>query len=1158
MPPSSPEVIGKYSVQRWIESGGMGDIYLARDPTLDRPVAIKLLREGFDSEELRERFEREARAAGRLSHPNIVTVYEFGDFEGRPFIAMEFVAGESLAKLIRRKAPLSLPMKLEMMEGLCAGLAHAHRGGIVHRDIKPANLMVDAEGAIKVLDFGIVRMAGSGLTHHGVLVGTVNYMSPEQIAGSGTIDHRSDVFAVGTVFYELLASKRAFPGEMAEVLYKIVHADPEPLAKVCPGIDPAIERAVHRCLEKSPDRRYQELTQLRRDLSRIRQRIEVEEGEPASTVVRPHDAPVPTPPPIPPDTVAPVLTEAESALARHDVDRAISLAEHAAALAPHDPRPRELLQKAERVRQARTLSGALNRAQTALARKEYEAARQATDEALAVDPQNAMAKGLKREIDSAITAMRRLEAHDRSALEAIGHAKRLFNEGKHAAAFDRLERFAPPHVQVIQALAELRALHEQQARARKELEARTERLHQLIAAARQALALDDLTAAGAAVNEATALATSLRVGETEVASAGRALDERTRDLKRVAQCLEDGDVFLARGELEQARQAAQEAHRLRPGDAAAVTLGNRVQQAFEARRAEEAHRRAEQERQRTIDAWLHEARNAPDENRARAALNKIFEIEPFHADARRVLEEMRRKQEERRRQIQEQIAQGRKAVDEGRFADAVRLLRPLAPGPEASHDPAFLELLARADAGFEQAEAARRRQEKLSADLKTAADKAGRAEFAAARAIIQAILTEEPGHTRARALRDEIVKTEEVHARAENTSEKALALFDRGDHSGAIALLERFSPPHPLASATLADLRARFDEIERARRRAEQAERRRQAVQSATATLGALVRDRRLLGLLLATVVAVATWRLWPTLEYELVPPPPGPRHTADLVLKGESEEYDMERELARQQQAREEGRQAGGVTAVPGTEPGGTPGPTVPVVVRKLPSGSQTGEPSAGGGVTSPAGGSTTGSTKAGGTQAGATPPGSTQPGAAQPGGTPSGGVGVPSGGAEPASVPSSGAGTAGGASSPGPVSGAGGGTKPAEEKATPEPAGGGTSSVNLKDLARQEVQAWLKEYERVYATLDESAIRRLNPTAAQGISRTRELASSAMLTFSNVRIEPTEDGQGAFVEAEANYRYKWKRAGLPEARANAITWTLRRTGNSWVVKNE
>jgi serine/threonine-protein kinase len=311
---STPETVGRYAIERFLASGGMGDIYLARDPVLGRRVAIKLLREGFDTDEIRERFEREAHAAGRLSHPNLVAVYESGEHKGLPFIAMEYVPGESLAALIRRREPIALSRKLAIVEGVCAGLAHAHRANLVHRDIKPANLIVDPDGGVKVLDFGIVRLAGSGLTRQGVLVGTVNYVSPEQIADApGGVDHRSDVFAVGAVFYELLAYQRAFPGPMSEVLQRIAHDGPEPLARCCPDLDPAIERAVYRCLDRDPARRYQDLDELAGELAGIRRRLEAGAGSNASPAPASHGADQPeaalddlrlSPPPAgPPDSV---------------------------------------------------------------------------------------------------------------------------------------------------------------------------------------------------------------------------------------------------------------------------------------------------------------------------------------------------------------------------------------------------------------------------------------------------------------------------------------------------------------------------------------------------------------------------------------------------------------------------------------------------------------------------------------------------------------------------------------------------------------------------------------------------------------------------------------------------------------------------------------
>ena len=161
----------------------MGKLYLAHDPKLDREVVVKTLLEGLDDDEIRGRFAREARAAAHLAHRNIVVVHDFGEHKGRPFIAMEYVRGETLHEKIRRRAPIDLKLKLRYMSELCAGLASAHAARVIHRDIKPANLMVASEGVLKILDFGIARQGESKHTRTGVLMGTLNYMSPEQMGG---------------------------------------------------------------------------------------------------------------------------------------------------------------------------------------------------------------------------------------------------------------------------------------------------------------------------------------------------------------------------------------------------------------------------------------------------------------------------------------------------------------------------------------------------------------------------------------------------------------------------------------------------------------------------------------------------------------------------------------------------------------------------------------------------------------------------------------------------------------------------------------------------------------------------------------------------------------------------------------------------------------
>ena len=191
-----PSRIGRYKIQELIGKGGMGVLYRAIDPKIaDRPVAIKVLR--VDDEEMRLRFEREARMIGLLEHPNIVTVYDVGDHDGQPFIAMKFIPGDTLGDRIERHAPMPLGERLVLIEQLCDGLAYAHGRGVIHRDIKPANLMVHEDtGRLMILDFGIARASAQGtdithITQFGRLVGTPRFMSPEQLQGD-SIDHRSD------------------------------------------------------------------------------------------------------------------------------------------------------------------------------------------------------------------------------------------------------------------------------------------------------------------------------------------------------------------------------------------------------------------------------------------------------------------------------------------------------------------------------------------------------------------------------------------------------------------------------------------------------------------------------------------------------------------------------------------------------------------------------------------------------------------------------------------------------------------------------------------------------------------------------------------------------------------------------------------------------
>ncbi len=272
-----PEQIGRFPIIRAIEEGGMGRVYLGRDPdpNIGRLVAIKLLREGFDNHDFRERFNREAKAASRFHHANIVTIFETGLHDDQPYIVMEYVSGSTLASIIKKRAPLPLYRKLILMEELFAGLHYAHRKNVIHRDIKPANIMLDDEGTVRILDFGIARLGSTGanetvLTKAGMIVGTLNYMAPEQLAGE-PLDGRADMFAAGTVFYELLSYRPAFRGKSdREVVSKILTATFEPLDRACPDLDPRLIDIVYRCMQKDPSARLADCGAVKEAIADVR------------------------------------------------------------------------------------------------------------------------------------------------------------------------------------------------------------------------------------------------------------------------------------------------------------------------------------------------------------------------------------------------------------------------------------------------------------------------------------------------------------------------------------------------------------------------------------------------------------------------------------------------------------------------------------------------------------------------------------------------------------------------------------------------------------------------------------------------------------------------------------------------------------------------
>ncbi len=279
---------GRYELHDELGRGAMGVVYKATDPVIGRSVAVKTMRlseagTGMTHEELIARFQTEARAAGLLTHPNIVVIYDAGEEEGLFYITMEMVEGRSLQALIDAGQTFPLPRMLRILEQTCSALEFAHQRNVVHRDIKPANLMLTSDDTVKVTDFGTAKILQFGTAQTAHVVGTPSYMSPEQIKGK-SVDGRSDLFALGVILYELVTGEKPFPGQnITTVIYKIVNEDPIPPRELDSSVHPGLNYVITRALAKEPEARYQSARELLEALRNYRE----QGGSPAATVALP-------------------------------------------------------------------------------------------------------------------------------------------------------------------------------------------------------------------------------------------------------------------------------------------------------------------------------------------------------------------------------------------------------------------------------------------------------------------------------------------------------------------------------------------------------------------------------------------------------------------------------------------------------------------------------------------------------------------------------------------------------------------------------------------------------------------------------------------------------------------------------------------------------
>ncbi|MBB3221224.1 serine/threonine-protein kinase [Pseudoduganella umbonata] len=275
-----PRQVGKYRLDAVLGRGAMGVVYRAYDPLIERTLALKTVHRGLadpeQTHEMLQRFRKEAQAAGRLTHPNIVAVYEYGESADMAWIAMEFVDGQPLSELVTG-TPLAPPRAAAWMGDLLAALAYAHARGVVHRDIKPANLLLTREGRLKVGDFGIARIESSTLTQTGAMLGTPSYMSPEQFRGE-TVDGRSDLFSAAVVLYQMLTGQRPFSGSAATVMQQVLTVTPPPPSHVHAALGAGLDAVVMRGLARAPEARFADAAEFARALDHAMQDAEAPAG----------------------------------------------------------------------------------------------------------------------------------------------------------------------------------------------------------------------------------------------------------------------------------------------------------------------------------------------------------------------------------------------------------------------------------------------------------------------------------------------------------------------------------------------------------------------------------------------------------------------------------------------------------------------------------------------------------------------------------------------------------------------------------------------------------------------------------------------------------------------------------------------------------------
>jgi eukaryotic-like serine/threonine-protein kinase len=517
--------IGKYDVLDVIGRGGMGIVYKAVDPGIGRTVAIKMTTGAIVGDpEMLKRFNREAQSVGNLQHPNIVTVYDLGVDEGNPYLVMELLEGESLESLVRSRPTVSLEEKLDIVVQICNGIQYAHQRNVIHRDIKPANIMILKDGTAKIVDFGIARTGMTKLTRPGQLVGSFQYMSPEQI-NTTNVDSRTDIFSIGVVLFELVTGKLPFEGkDTGDMLMKILH-EPAPsvnaLVKNCP---PGLDEIVQRALAKDPEQRYQTAEDLALDLGHVLEKFRRErvseylqgaetaaaqrqwgrakeqllqvlkrDRQNSRATVRLREVQLEIQKQQRSERAKELQAQAEHALAQSDVAEALTYLNEAVEL---DKSNLEIVQLRDSLQENTArgdrLRDLMQRAELAQDAGDLEEAKRAVEEGLALEPQNTDFRSMQ------VVVTQEMAGRDKRkrVQEFLGEARKQISLRRFTGALEVLKKAESldPSVTSVQELIVLASSGQQQEKRRQELE-------RLTAQIEEALVNGDYTSASARIEE---------------------------------------------------------------------------------------------------------------------------------------------------------------------------------------------------------------------------------------------------------------------------------------------------------------------------------------------------------------------------------------------------------------------------------------------------------------------------------------------------------------------------------------------------------------------------------------------------------------------------------------------------------------------------------